>query len=102
MKSHIKVSEDKDSLAMDASELITQKIQSSLSQEDRVKIALCGGSTPKATYSLLGKKNLDWSRVDLFLGDERWVSQESKDSNCHLLNNSLFLYIGNLICIDFI
>ena len=88
---NIQVSEDKNSLAIDASELITQKIQSSLNQKDRVKVSLCGGSTHKAAYSLLGKKNIDWSRVDIFLGDERWVSQESKDSNCYLLNNSLFL-----------
>ncbi len=92
---NIQVSEDKNILAIDASDLITQRIQSSLNQKDRVKVALCGGSTPKAAYSLLGKKNIDWSRVDLFLGDERWVSKESKDSNCHLLNNSLFLK-GNL------
>ena len=88
---NIKVSEDKNFLAIEAADLITQKIQSSLNQKDRVKVALCGGSTPKAAYSLLGKKNIDWNRVDLFLGDERWVSEESKESNCHLLNNSLFL-----------
>ena len=88
---NIQVSEDNNFLAIDASDLITQKIKSFLNQKDRVKVALCGGSTPKAAYSLLGNKNLDWSRVDLFLGDERWVSQDSKDSNCHLLNNSLFL-----------
>ncbi len=87
---NIQVSKDKNFLAIEASDLITQKIQSSLNQKDRVKVALCGGSTPKAAYLLLGKKNIDWSRVDLFLGDERWVSHESKDSNCHLLNNSLF------------
>ncbi len=88
---NIRISVDKNSLAIDASDLISQKIQSSLNQKDRVKVALCGGSTPKAAYSLLGKKNLEWSRVDLFLGDERWVSQESNDSNCHLLKSSLFL-----------
>ena len=27
---------------------------------------------------------------DRFLGDERWVDNESQDSNCFLLNNSLF------------
>ena len=86
----IHVSEDKKSLAYDASELISQIIETTLKNKSRAKIALCGGSTPKAAYSLLGKKNIDWKNVDLFLGDERWVDNTSQDSNCFLLNNSLF------------
>jgi 6-phosphogluconolactonase len=89
-KYEIQVSEDKNSLALAASDLITQIIQSSLKNKTRAKIALCGGSTPKAAYSLLGKNRLEWTNVDLFLGDERWVDNESQDSNCFLLNNSLF------------
>ena len=88
-KYKIKVSEDKTFLAQAASDLIAKIIKSTLKNKSRVKIALCGGSTPKATYSLLGKKNLEWSNVDLFLGDERWVDNKSQDSNCFLLNNSL-------------
>tara|TARA_B100000965_G_scaffold144444_1_gene120342 strand:- start:2919 stop:3635 length:717 start_codon:yes stop_codon:yes gene_type:complete len=86
----IQVSEDKNTLALAASDLIAQIIESILKNKSRAKIALCGGSTPEAAYSLLGKKNLDWSKVDLFLGDERWVDHKSQDSNSFLLNNSLF------------
>ena len=89
-KYEIQVSEDKSSLALAASDLITQVIESTLKNKTRAKIALCGGSTPKAAYSLLGTKNIDWMNVDLFLGDERWVDNESQDSNCFLLKNSLF------------
>ena len=89
-KYEIQVSEDKSSLALAASDLITQVIESTLKNKTRAKIALCGGSTPKAAYSLLGTKNIDWMNVDLFLGDERWVDNKSIDSNCFLLNNSLF------------
>ena len=90
----LQVSEDKESLAFAASDLIAQIIESTLQIKSRVKIALCGGSTPKAAYYLLGKKNLAWSNVDFFLGDERWVDNESQDSNCFMLNNSLFK-LGN-------
>ena len=89
-KYEIQVSEDKNSLAQAASDLIAQIIESTLKIKRNAKIALCGGSTPKAAYSLLGKKNIDWKNVDLFLGDERWVDNSSQDSNCFLLNNSLF------------
>jgi len=89
-KYEIQVSEEKSSLSLAASDLIAQIIESTLKNKSRAKIALCGGSTPKVAYSLLGKRNLEWSKVDLFLGDERWVDNESQDSNCFLLNNSLF------------
>ena len=89
-KYEINVSEDKNSLAHAASDLIAQIIKAILKNKSRAKIALCGGSTPKAAYSLLGKKNIDWKNVDFFLGDERWVDNASQDSNCFLLNNSLF------------
>ena len=89
-KYEIQVSEDKNSLAQAASDLIAQIVESTLKIKNKAKIAFCGGSTPKAAYSLLGKKNIDWMNVDLFLGDERWVDNESQDSNCFLLNNSLF------------
>ena len=66
-KYKIQVSEDKNSLAQAASDLIAQIIKSTLKIKSKAKIALCGGSTPKAAYSLLGKKNLEWTNVDLFL-----------------------------------
>ena len=89
-KYEIHVSEDKNSLAQAASDLIAKIIESILENKSRAKIALCGGSTPKAAYSLLGEKDINWKNVDFFLGDERWVDKASKDSNCFLLNNSLF------------
>ena len=88
-KYEIKVLENKNLLAQAASDLIAQIIESTLKVNKKAKIALCGGSTPKSAYCLLGRKNLKWTNVDLFLGDERWVDNESQDSNCFLLNNSL-------------
>ena len=89
-KYKVQVYESKSSLAVAASDFIAQRIESTLKNKSRAKIALCGGSTPKAAYSLLGKKNINWKKVDLFLGDERWVSSTSRESNCFLLKNSLF------------
>ena len=89
-KYDVQVFEDKNSLALAASDLIAQIIQTTLQNKSRAKISLCGGSTPKAAYSLLGKKNIEWANVDFFLGDERWVDNASQDSNCFLLNHSLF------------
>jgi 6-phosphogluconolactonase len=64
-KYKIQVLEDKSSLALAASDLIAQIIESTLKNKTRAKISLCGRSTPKAAYSLLGKKNIDWMNGDL-------------------------------------
>ncbi len=67
-KYKIHVSEDKNSLAHAASDLISQIIESILKNKTRAKIALCGGSTPKTAYSLLGKKILIGRTSIYFLG----------------------------------
>lgn len=55
----------------------------------RLSLGLAGGSTPMATYRLLSKADIDWSNVDLWLGDERWVPWEHEDSNGQMVIESL-------------
>lgn len=58
-----------------------------------VRVALSGGSTPKALYSLLGnggyRARLPWQRLELFWGDERYVPYDSPDSNYRMAKESL-------------
>ena len=45
-------------------------------------IALSGGGTARACYQLFATAaNVDWSGVDVFFGDERWVPVHDPDSN---------------------
>ena len=45
-------------------------------------IALSGGDTARACYQLFATAaNVDWSNVEVFFGDERWVSIHDPDSN---------------------
>ena len=50
--------------------------------------ALTGGSAVKL-YPLLAEQDLDWSRIDFFLGDERLVPLESEDSNYRAARQAL-------------
>jgi 6-phosphogluconolactonase len=52
-------------------------------------IALAGGSTPRRAYELLAGMGLDWSATDLWLGDERCVSADHKDSNFRMVQEAL-------------
>ncbi|KGG12355.1 MULTISPECIES: 6-phosphogluconolactonase [Prochlorococcus] len=80
---------DKNSLAIKTSEIIKHHILLNLEQHARCRIALSGGSTPSASYSLLGKENLAWNKVDVFLGDERWVDYDHPLSNALMIKNTL-------------
>ncbi|HWW44751.1 MAG TPA: 6-phosphogluconolactonase [Acidimicrobiia bacterium] len=44
-------------------------------------IALSGGDTARACYELLATSPVDWSGVDVFFGDERWVDVQDPSSN---------------------
>lgn len=53
------------------------------------RLVLSGGSTPRATYELLAKKDIDWDCAELFFGDERFVPPDHKDSNYRMVRESL-------------
>ena len=52
-------------------------------------IALAGGSTPRRAYELAAELEPDWSRVDVWLGDERCVPADDERSNNRLARESL-------------
>jgi 6-phosphogluconolactonase len=47
----------------------------------RARIALSGGSSPAPAYQAFADTDLDWSRVDLALVDDRWVDSDQAGSN---------------------
>jgi 6-phosphogluconolactonase len=50
-------------------------------EEAPASLALSGGSTARACYELLAVADVDWSEVDVFFGDERWVPVDDPESN---------------------
>jgi 6-phosphogluconolactonase len=54
------------------------------------RLCLSGGSTPRAAYNLLARRNdVDWDCTELFFGDERFVPHDSPDSNYRMARESL-------------
>ena len=58
-------------------------------QNKRFSLVLTGGESPRKLYRKLAKINIDWNYVDLFWGDERYVSHQSKNSNYYLAEKEL-------------
>ncbi|MGL4758128.1 MAG: 6-phosphogluconolactonase [Patescibacteria group bacterium] len=49
------------------------------------RIALAGGNTPTTLYCELAKLTIDWSNVEVYQVDERYVDSESANSNYAML-----------------
>jgi len=52
-------------------------------------VVLTGGSTPRRAYELAAELEPDWSRVELWWGDERCVQLDDPDSNYGLAKEAL-------------
>jgi 6-phosphogluconolactonase len=65
-------------LSTAASYLIVAESHKAITQKGYFTIALSGGSTPKILYQLLATplfaKNIDWKKVFIFFGDERFCT----------------------------
>jgi 6-phosphogluconolactonase len=85
----IEVAADAEELARRTAETIAACIDLALAQRDRAQIALAGGGTPAAAYRLLARERLPWQRVDVLLGDERWVAADDPSSNALMLHQTL-------------
>ncbi|MCY3654172.1 MAG: 6-phosphogluconolactonase [Synechococcus sp. SB0673_bin_10] len=83
-------SPDKAALAQAAAAAMTAVIRAATTRQPRCcVVALAGGSTPEAAYGHLGQEDLPWERVNLVLGDERWVDAQDPASNARMVRRCL-------------
>ncbi len=66
---------------------VAQTLASALETRARASLAVSGGNTPQRFVTALSRQNLDWSRVDVCLVDERWVDLAEPDSNEGMLRD---------------
>ena len=57
-------------------------------RHDGGDVALAGGSTPRHAYELAAALQPDWSRVDVWLGDERCVPPDDEHANVRLVREA--------------
>lgn len=80
---------DREMLAMNVANKLAGKLKSALSGNDRATFAVPGGTTPAPIFEMLAATDIDWSRVDVLLTDERWVAEDDERSNARLLRHHL-------------
>jgi 6-phosphogluconolactonase len=93
MKHQIEICPDPGQLAVTAVDRILDAAADAIGKRGRFMLALTGGSTPDKTYALLAQpqraKRIDWSRTNLFWGDERFVPHDDPRSNYNMARRSL-------------
>ena len=84
---------DADAVSRAAAEEFVRVAADAVAARGRCAVALSGGSTPQRLYQLLAasplRSKVDWSRVELFWGDERSVLPDNKDSNYHMAQEAM-------------
>ncbi|MEP7150396.1 MAG: 6-phosphogluconolactonase [Nitrospira sp.] len=85
---------DPQELAIKAADFVLWSGEQAIAGRGRFVVALSGGSTPRALYSILARpsfaQRLDWSKVHFLFGDERGVPPSHPDSNFAMANEVLF------------
>jgi 6-phosphogluconolactonase len=80
---------DAEMLAINLANVLAGKLTAALMHEDRATLVVPGGTTPGPIFDALCDADLDWSRVDVMLSDERWVPQDDPRSNAGLVRARL-------------
>jgi 6-phosphogluconolactonase len=93
MEAGVRIFRGPDGLALGAAEYIAEKSRERTQKQGRFLLCLSGGSTPRAAYALLAEhpfhSTMDWSRIHLFWGDERYVPRSHAQSNYRMVRETL-------------
>ncbi|WP_245752529.1 6-phosphogluconolactonase [Poseidonocella pacifica] len=82
---------DREMMMLNISNRIAGDLETALGSSDRVSLVVPGGTTPGPIFDDLCDVDLDWSRVDVMLSDERWVPEDHDRSNTLLLKRRLLV-----------
>jgi 6-phosphogluconolactonase len=81
--------ENAGALATQLARDVAQWLSSAIATKDFAVLAVSGGTTPKPFFEALSRSELDWSKVQITLVDERQVDELSPRSNAKLVRESL-------------
>jgi 6-phosphogluconolactonase len=93
-RADLDVSADLDTLAERIADWLVEEIANT---NGPFALNLSGGSTPKSLYKLLAtekyRRAIDWERIHIFFGDERFVPKYHVDSNFRMANEAMISHV---------
>ncbi|MEO8535260.1 MAG: 6-phosphogluconolactonase [Flavobacterium sp.] len=80
-----------------AADIFVTSAQKAISEKGKFTAVLTGGSSPAGIYKLLAsadyQSKIDWSKVYIFWGDERWVPLDDSLSNAKMSFEALLSHV---------
>lgn len=95
LKVNYYVESDAAALAEHAARHFVVAVETAVAARGRARIAISGGSTPKATFKLLAdpgqpwRTRMPWERLEIYWVDERCVPPDHEDSNYRMTREAL-------------
>jgi 6-phosphogluconolactonase len=91
----VRILPDANAIAQTAAAEFLDVAQQAVGEKGSFSVALAGGSTPKALYTLLASNpslhaKVPWSAIQFFFGDERHVPPDDRESNFRMAKESMF------------
>jgi 6-phosphogluconolactonase len=97
IRPEIRVFEDAEAMSLHAAGLFRSLSEDAIAQKGKFRAALSGGTTPLRFYSLLATEPyrtcIEWKCVDIFIGDERCVPPDHRDSNFGAISEVLLSHV---------
>lgn len=94
----IKIYNNTEEINSKAADLFIESAQKAITEKGKFTAVLTGGSSPAGIYKLLAsdvyKTKIDWSKVFIFWGDERWVPLNDDLSNAKMSYETLLNHVA--------
>lgn len=88
---------DADALSVAVADWMATLIYTKLQGQQRFTLALSGGSTPQKLHKILAsspyKEKIDWTKLHIFWGDERYVPLTDERSNAKMAFDTLLNHV---------
>lgn len=94
-----RVAPDAQSLAGLAAQHFVDQVEQAIAARGTARVAISGGSTPKASFQLLAdaaqpwRERMPWSKLDLWWVDERCVPPDHTDSNYRMTREAMLDHV---------
>jgi len=86
-------------VAQAAAEFFTSTVSAAVQARGRARIAISGGTTPEAMFTLLASpeqpylKLVPWDKLDLYWVDERCVAPDNAESNYRMTSETMLAHV---------
>jgi 6-phosphogluconolactonase len=93
------VEPDREALARRTAQYLVEMAAEAVDARGQARIAISGGSTPKAAFQLLAdphqrfRSAMPWDQLDLYWVDERCVGPDDADSNYRMTREALLKHV---------